>query len=65
DEAIERSLSQAEESSITQGDLLSALGEVKPTTQEWLSTARNYARYANEGGQYDDVLAFLRQHAKE
>lgn len=65
DEAIERSLSQAAESVITQADLLQALAEVKPTTQEWLSTARNYARYANESGQYDDVLAFLRQHAKE
>jgi transitional endoplasmic reticulum ATPase len=30
-----------------------------------LTTARNYARYANEGNQYDEVLAFLDQHAKD
>ena len=26
--------------------------------------ARNYARYANEGNQYDEVLAFLDKHGK-
>ena len=41
-----------------------ALAEVKPTTAEWLATARNYAKYANEGGQYDEVLAFLGKHAR-
>ncbi|HYQ04769.1 MAG TPA: ATP-binding protein [Polyangiaceae bacterium] len=65
DEAIERSLASGTESVIMQADLLSALSEVKSTTQEWLSTARNYARYANEAGQYDDVLTFLKQHTKE
>ena len=33
-------------------------------TVEWLTTARNYARYSNEGGQYDEVLEFLRRHGK-
>jgi hypothetical protein len=42
-----------------------ALRDVKPTTVEWLTTARNYARYANEAGQYDDVLEFLKRHGKE
>ena len=26
-----------------------------------MSTARNYAKYANEGGQYDELVAFLKQ----
>jgi SpoVK/Ycf46/Vps4 family AAA+-type ATPase len=64
DEAIERSLESGAESVITQADLLRAVTEIKSTTQEWLSTARNYARYANEAGQYDEVLEFLRQHGK-
>ena len=42
--------------------LKAALDEVKPTTLEWLTTARNYARYANDAGQYDEVLEFLRKH---
>ena len=41
-----------------------ARAEVKPTIAEWLATARNYAKYANEGGQYDEVLAFLGKHAR-
>ena len=44
--------------------LKAALAERKPTTLEWLTTARNYARYSNEAGQYDDVLAFLDKHGK-
>ncbi|MCB9602863.1 MAG: ATP-binding protein [Sandaracinus sp.] len=64
DEAIEESLARNEELPITARHLAAALADVRPTTLEWLTTARNYARYANEGGQYDDVLAFLAKHAK-
>lgn len=65
DNAIERSLDTGTEVPLTRKDLVDALGEVKPTAVEWLTTARNYARYSNEGGQYDDVLAYLEQHAKD
>jgi SpoVK/Ycf46/Vps4 family AAA+-type ATPase len=64
DEAIEMSIDLETEKKINNEHLTSALNEVKPTTLEWLTTARNYARYANEGGQYNDVLEFLRRHGK-
>ena len=64
DHAIARSLDQGRESAIAAADLKRAADEVKPTALEWLSTARNYARYANESGQYDEVLAFLRTQGK-
>jgi SpoVK/Ycf46/Vps4 family AAA+-type ATPase len=64
DSAIERSLTKGAESPITAEDLKQALREVKPTALEWLTTARNYARYANEAGQYDEVLEFLQKHGK-
>jgi transitional endoplasmic reticulum ATPase len=64
DRAIAASLERNAEIPIDQGHLVAALGEIKPTTVEWLTTARNYARYANEGGQYDEVLEFLRRHGK-
>ncbi|MEW5742412.1 MAG: ATP-binding protein [Myxococcota bacterium] len=64
DGAISRSLSSGNESVITQADLEEAAEEVKPTATEWLTTARNYARYANESGHYDDVLKWLDQHGK-
>lgn len=64
DEAISRSLAQTAESAISQADLERASKDVKPTALEWLTTARNYARYANESGQYDDVLRWLEQHGR-
>lgn len=64
DNAIERSLGAAREVPIDQSDLERASAEVKPTSAEWLTTARNYARYANESGQYDEVLEFLQRNGK-
>ena len=65
DEAIEASIAAGEETPVSNEHLRLALKEVKPTTVEWLTTARNYARYANEAGQYDDVLEFLRKSARQ
>jgi SpoVK/Ycf46/Vps4 family AAA+-type ATPase len=64
DRAIAKSLESGSEVPIQQAHMVGALGEIKPTTVEWLTTARNYARYANEGGQYDEVLDFLKRHGK-
>jgi transitional endoplasmic reticulum ATPase len=41
------------------GDLLAALKGTRPTTAEWMHTARSYALHANQAGTYDDVLAYL------
>jgi transitional endoplasmic reticulum ATPase len=60
DLAIEDALASGVESPVSQSHLDEALREVRPTTLEWLSTARNYAKYSNAGGQYDDVAAFLK-----
>jgi len=65
DEAIQASLAEGRDVPIRQAHLKAALAEVKPTTLDWLSTARNYARYANEGGLYDDVLRFLDRHGRK
>lgn len=40
-------------------DLETALKGARPTTAEWMQTARSYALHANEAGTYDDVLAYL------
>ncbi len=65
DEAIEESLESGQEVALSADHLRAGLKEIKSTTLEWLTTARNYARYANEAGQYDEVLAFLDQHGKK
>ena len=62
--AIDESIEQGEEVPISNRHFKSALKDVKPTTFEWLTTARNHARYANEGGMYDEVLEFLDRYGK-
>lgn len=64
DNAIDESLESEREVPLRNAHLKQALKELRPSTQEWLTTARNYAKYANEGGQYNEVLAFLNKHGK-
>lgn len=64
DLAIEASIDSEKEVPLTNTFLKKALKEVRSTTLEWLTTARNYARYANESGQYNDVLTFLEKHGQ-
>jgi SpoVK/Ycf46/Vps4 family AAA+-type ATPase len=65
DNAVERKLSDAIRSggapqSLTTRDLLAAAADLRPSTQEWFATARNYALYSNQGGLYDDILKYLK-----
>jgi SpoVK/Ycf46/Vps4 family AAA+-type ATPase len=64
DIAIEDKLTQSIETGELQPlntkDLLRALKIHRTTTQEWFSSARNYALYANESGLYDDILKYLK-----
>ena len=64
DRAVETKLREAMRTGmpkpLTTPDLLTAAKAVKPSTREWLADARNYAMYANDGGQYDDLAAYLK-----
>ena len=44
---------------LTTADLAAALENARPTTAEWMQTARSYALHANQAGTYDDVLEYL------
>ena len=46
---------------INMDDMKAALKEVRPSIGPWLETARNVALFANEGGQYDELLSYLRK----
>ena len=59
DRALERSLESETIEPLVMNDFLQSLKEIKASTKEWLSTAKNYAAYANEGGLYDDVIEYL------
>lgn len=64
DFAIESTLESGQDVPVSNAHLKDALREVRPTTLEWLTSARNYAKYANESGLYNDVLDFLNRHGK-
>jgi SpoVK/Ycf46/Vps4 family AAA+-type ATPase len=46
---------------ITQQDLERAAAAIRPSIGGWLETAKNYATYADESGDYDELLAYLRR----
>ncbi len=60
--AMEESIQVGRVRPIQMRDFRAALKEVRPSTRAWLETARDYAMFANEGGAYDDLLAFLRSN---
>jgi len=59
--ALEASVAAGTARPIGMGDLERALAEIRPSTRPWFEVARNYVLFANEGGTYDDLLAYLRR----
>ncbi|MCV6631738.1 MAG: AAA family ATPase [Flavobacteriaceae bacterium] len=43
-------------------DLLKALKKHHPSTQEWFTTAKNFAMFANDSGLYDEILDYLKKN---
>jgi SpoVK/Ycf46/Vps4 family AAA+-type ATPase len=58
--ALEESLAGAAIRSVTARDFDRALTEVRPSTRAWFETARNFVLFANGGGMYDDLQAYMR-----
>jgi len=59
--ALMDSVRRGEPRMIGTPDLEAAIAEVKPSLGSWFDTARNVALFANEGGTYDDLAAYLRK----
>ncbi|HEX6421765.1 MAG TPA: ATP-binding protein, partial [Acidimicrobiales bacterium] len=60
--ALLDSASSGEVRMIGMADLEVARRDVRPSVRPWFEGARNVALFANEGGQYDELLAYLKQH---
>jgi SpoVK/Ycf46/Vps4 family AAA+-type ATPase len=59
--ALDRSLTSGTIHPVSMADFERELKQMQTSASEWLATARNYARYSNEGGQYDELTEFLKQ----
>lgn len=47
---------------ITGRDLEAALRETGPSTRPWFKLAYNFAAFADDGGMYGELLAYIRRH---
>jgi len=59
EEKLQQSFKSGVPTPLTTKDLVRAAKKHKPSTDEWFSSARNYALYANDSGLYDDILDYL------
>ena len=59
DVVIDEALDTGEARPLRTADFDGALARMRPTTLEWLATARNYVEFANKDGSYDEVMQFL------
>jgi AAA+ superfamily predicted ATPase len=67
--AAEKALIESSRSGVVRmigmADFDAALREVRPSTGPWFSSARGVAMFANEGGAYDELVAYFREHPGE
>ncbi|MGE0028046.1 MAG: 26S protease regulatory subunit [Thermoleophilia bacterium] len=59
DLAIEEAINSGTTIPVSDDHLRRALSRARPTTAEWLLSARNHAEFANTAGRYQDVIDFL------
>jgi SpoVK/Ycf46/Vps4 family AAA+-type ATPase len=59
DRAMQEALAGGKVCPLSRRHFAAARETVQPSTTEWFETARRYAKYANEAGTYDPVLAYL------
>jgi SpoVK/Ycf46/Vps4 family AAA+-type ATPase len=63
--AAERALADSVRSGvvrmITMADVGAAIDEMRPSTAAWFEVARNVVEFSNEGGEYDDLAAYMKR----
>jgi SpoVK/Ycf46/Vps4 family AAA+-type ATPase len=59
---LTEALRGAEHRQLRRDDFMVALKKTKPSTREWFAVAKNYATFANTGGLYDDLVAYMKEN---
>ena len=64
EEVINEIMRTGVERPLTMQDLKNAIQSTQPSTIDWLRTVKNYVKYANQGGLYNDVESFLSRYKR-
>lgn len=64
EDVITEIMETGNERPINTKDLLKAVNRTTPSTIEWLRTIKNYVKYSNQSGIYDDVEKYLSQKSR-
>jgi AAA+ superfamily predicted ATPase len=59
EKAIFQEMQTGRATKLTQPMLVEVIKEMRPSTNEWLETARSYASYANRSGLYDELVEYF------
>jgi SpoVK/Ycf46/Vps4 family AAA+-type ATPase len=59
EKAIYQEMQTGRAAKLTRALLVEVIKERRPSTTEWLETARSYAAYANRSGLYDDLVEYF------
>ena len=62
---LKEALRTGEVRPVGEPDLRTALKGSRSSTEDWFATAKNYATFANAGGLYEDLVAYLEQRASK
>ena len=62
EKAIYQEMKTGHSAMLTQTLLANTIKEMRPSTNEWLETARSYASYANRSGLYDELVNYFEKH---
>jgi hypothetical protein len=59
---MQRAIASGTAGPVRSSDLDAARRETSPSTAAWFKLAYNFAAFANDGGEYDELLAYIRKH---
>lgn len=62
--AMERAVTSGRVDPVTRADLRAATKGSRPSTLSWFDVAKSYATFADEGGEFDELLDYLKQHRR-
>jgi SpoVK/Ycf46/Vps4 family AAA+-type ATPase len=62
EQVLEEILRAGSERLIMARDIQTAMKQTRPTTLEWLESAKNYVEFANATGQYDELKVYLEKN---